>query len=88
MILRLVASLLLIVASLGAATAPPAAAQESEDPATSIEIDAENPALDMETTSEEASNLSALLIGAVLLGAGVWAYMNKKKRFPGARFRE
>ena len=83
MLLRLAASLLLVLGSFGVAAAPSVSAQEADEPATATaEQDADDPA------AEETSNLPALLIGAVLLGAGVWAYTNKKKRFPGARFRD
>lgn len=37
---------------------------------------------------DSSSNLAPLLIGAVLLGGGIWAYRNKKQRFPGTRFRD
>ncbi len=83
MLIRLVASVLLIVASF-AAVEPSALAQDSDD-STPSSIDA---TFTTETVDHDASNLSALLIGAVLLSAGVWAYINKKKRFPGARFRD
>lgn len=83
MLARLVISVLLIVASVAGA-APTAMGQDGDESAPSS-IDA---TLTTETVDEESSNLSALLIGAVLLSAGVWAYMNKKKRFPGARFRD
>lgn len=33
------------------------------------------------------SNTVPLLIGGVLVFGGAWAYMNKRKRFPGTRFR-
>lgn len=79
MILRLVAVVALVMTSFAVAPVTAAAAQESDEPTTAV---VEEPG------DDEASNLSALLIGAVLLGAGVWAYMNKKKRFPGARFRD
>ena len=74
MILRSVACLLLVLASFGAVPASSVSAQE--------------PGIEVVEVQEEASNLPAFMIGAVLLGAGVWAYMNKKKRFPGARFRD
>lgn len=37
---------------------------------------------------ETSSNVMPLLIGAILLGGGVWAYTHKKERFPGTRFRD
>ncbi len=86
MILRLLVSLLLVLASFGATSAPVAAAQDSDDPATAVSD--ETGAADGNSDSDETSNLPALLIGAALLGAGGWAYMNKKQRFPGAQFRD
>jgi LPXTG-motif cell wall-anchored protein len=83
-ILRLLASVLLVVASFGATQAPLAAAQDSDDPVVSDETSEAGGNGD----SDEASNLPALLIGAVLLGAGGWAYLNKRQRFPGAQFRD
>ena len=94
MILRLLVSLLLVLASFGATSSPLAAAQDSDDPATAVsdetgEADGNgNSDSDSDSDSDEASNLPALLIGAVLLGAGGWAYVNKKQRFPGAQFRD
>lgn len=35
----------------------------------------------------QQSNTIPLLIGGVLVFGGAWAYMNKRKRFPGTRFR-
>ena len=37
---------------------------------------------------ETSSNVMPLLIGAILLGGGVWSYTHKKERFPGTRFRD
>ena len=84
MILRLLASVLLVVASFGATSSPVAAAQDVDDPATAVSDETS----EADSASDEASNLPGLLIGAVLLGAGGWAYLNKKQRFPGAQFRD
>ena len=86
MILRLLASVLLVLASFGATQAPLAAAQDSDDPATVVSDETSEAGGNGD--SDEASNLPALLIGAVLLGAGGWAYLNKRQRFPGAQFRD
>lgn len=80
--LRLLASVLLVLASFSATSSPLAAAQDSNDPVIAVSDETG------EAADEEASNLPALLIGAVLLGAGGWAYLNKKQRFPGAQFRD
>lgn len=41
----------------------------------------------VEAAQANESNLVSFMIGGVLVIGGGWAYLNKKKRFPGTRFR-